>query len=144
MNPKNIIIQEFIKDDFDSVSNLLQEVSIYKPLQEKKHIISQEFINDNNSYAIVAKYHKQIIGFGSIFFFERIRGGKCAYLEDIVVEKSFRNLKVGTLIINTLIDYAISKECFKITLETNEKNESFYAKLDFKNNGISMRRLLIY
>lgn len=142
MNKHNISIFEYEGIDFESVLKLLQEISSYEPDDKSKIKIKQKFCNNDNSYSIVAKKGEQIIGFGSVFIFERIRGGKCALLEDIIVDKSFRNLKVGTLIVNTLIEYSISKKCFKVVLETHSKNFSFYEKLKFKKNGISMRRLL--
>ena len=140
MNKNNISIFDYEGIDFDSVLKLLQEISSYEP--DDKIKIKQKFCNNDNSYSIVAKKGEQIIGFGSVFIFERIRGGKCALLEDIIVDKSFRNLKVGSLIVNTLVEYAISKKCFKVVLETSSKSFSFYEKLKFKKNGISMRRLL--
>ena len=140
MNKNNISIFDYEGIDFESVLKLLQEISSYEP--DDKIKIKQKFCNNDNSYSIVAKKGDQIIGFGSVFIFERIRGGKCALLEDIIVDKSFRNLKVGSLIVNTLVEYAISKKCFKVVLETSSKSFSFYEKLKFKKNGISMRRLL--
>ena len=140
MNKNNISIFDYEGIDFESVLKLLQEISSYEP--DNKIKIKQKFCNNDNSYSIVAKKGEQIIGFGSVFIFERIRGGKCALLEDIIVDKSFRNLKVGSLIVNTLVEYAISKKCFKVVLETSSKSFSFYEKLKFKKNGISMRRLL--
>lgn len=140
MNKNNISIFDYEGIDFESVLKLLQEISSYEP--DDKIKIKQKFCNNDNSYSIVAKKGEQIIGFGSVFIFERIRGGKCALLEDIIVDKSFRNLKVGSLIVNTLVEYAISKKCFKVVLETSSKSFSFYEKLKFKKNGISMRRLL--
>lgn len=140
MNKNNILIFDYEGIDFESVLKLLQEISSYEP--DDKIKIKQKFCNNDNSYSIVAKKGEQIIGFGSVFIFERIRGGKCALLEDIIVDKSFRNLKVGSLIVNTLVEYAISKKCFKVVLETSGKSFSFYEKLKFKKNGISMRRLL--
>ena len=140
MNKNNISIFDYEGIDFESVLKLLQEISSYEP--DDKIKIKQKFCNNDNSYSIVAKKGEQIIGFGSVFIFERIRGGKCALLEDIIVDKSFRNLKVGSLIVNTLVEYAISKKCFKVVLDTSSKSFSFYEKLKFKKNGISMRRLL--
>ena len=140
MNKNNISIFDYEGIDFESVLKLLQEISSYEP--DDKIKIKQKFCNNDSSYSIVAKKGEQIIGFGSVFIFERIRGGKCALLEDIIVDKSFRNLKVGSLIVNTLVEYAISKKCFKVVLETSSKSFSFYEKLKFKKNGISMRRLL--
>ena len=140
MNKNNISIFDYEGIDFESVLKLLQEISSYEP--DDKIKIKQKFCNNDNSYSIVAKKGEQIIGFGSVFIFERIRGGKCALLEDIIVDKSFRNQKVGSLIVNTLVEYAISKKCFKVVLETSSKSFSFYEKLKFKKNGISMRRLL--
>ena len=84
-----------------------------------------------------------MIGFGSIFIFERVRGGKSAILEDIVVENSFRSRKVGTQIINILIKHAVINKCFKVSLESSELNKNFYKKLGFIESGKTMKKFLL-
>jgi len=138
MNSKKIIIEKYNYKYFDDVCSLLQEISFYIPDKNKCDDNLKSFTNNENSYSIVAKYNEQLIGFGSIFIYRRVRGGIAAVLEDIVVDKEFRSKKVGSLIVNKLIDHAIKNKCFKISLATSKKNISFYEKLKFKRNGISM------
>jgi glucosamine-phosphate N-acetyltransferase len=83
-----------------------------------------------------------IIGVGSIFLIERIRGGSAAVIEDIAVHEEWSNKGVGRLIVEKLLDYARSNNCFKVNLVTNDKNVIFYEKIGFKKDMLSMKLML--
>jgi len=142
MNFKNIIIEEYKSIYFDDICFLLQEISAFIPDDITRSRSIKSYINDKNSYSVVAKENKKIIAFGSIFMFIRVRGGKVGILEDIIVHKKFRSKKIGSLIVKELIDYAEENGCFKISLETSRENCKFYEKLNFKQNGTSMSLIL--
>ena len=142
MNSENIIFESYDQKYIENVIDLLQDVSKYRPLNSSDPSFSNSFLKQNNVYALVALYEKKVIGFGSIFIFERVRGGKSAILEDIVVKNSFRYRKVGTQIINILIKYAATNKCFKISLESSEFSKNFYRKLGFVDKGNIMNKFL--
>lgn len=140
MKSEKIIFETYDHKYLENVIDLLQDISKYRPTNLSNPSFSHSFLRQKNFHAVVALCEKKVIGFGSIFIFERVRGGKSAILEDIVVENSFRSRKVGSQIINILIQHAVLNNCFKVSLESSEFNKNFYKKLGFSENGISMNK----
>ena len=64
------------------------------------------------------------------FFHHRIRGGRAAIIEDVVVLKSMRGRGIGKRIMKELIDCARRKKCFKINLETSNAGKQMYETLN--------------
>lgn len=95
-------------------------------------ILKNDFENNNSKY-IVAKYENQIIGFAGI----KIILDE-AEIMNIAVRIDKRNLKIGSLLLEKLIDIAISSKCELINLEVNEKNLPaihLYEKYGFERIG---------
>ena len=119
---------------------MLQDVSKFIPENANLDQLAADFIKKNKtSYACVAVCNERVIGFGSVFILNRIRGGCSAVIEDVVVDERFRRKGVGQLIINMLLDYAREQNCFKVTLVAAEHNLLFYKSLGFKNDFPSMK-----
>jgi GNAT superfamily N-acetyltransferase len=137
-----VLIRDFCFDDMESSVQILQRVSLHLPDRSKMQDIAKNFLKNDRCYACVAEHNGLIIGFGSIFFIERIRGGTAAVIEDIAVHEEWSNKGVGRLIVEKLLNYARSNKCFKVSLVTNDKNVIFYEKIGFKKDMISMKQML--
>jgi len=137
-----VIIRNFSFQDMESSVKILQRVSIHTPEASKMVDIAKQFLKNDRCYACVAECNGLTIGIGCIFIIERIRGGSAAVIEDIAVHEEWSNKGVGKLIVEKLIDYARSKNCFKVNLVTNEKNIIFYEKNGFKKDLLSMKLML--
>ena len=139
---KKIKIRSIADQDLPEVFNLLQEISIYKPLKFEHNKIYKNFAKQKNAYGLVAEIEKnkkkKIIGFCSIFFYLRIRGGLIGCIEDIVINSKFRKRGIGKAMISKLISLSKIKNCFKINLACQEDTTVFYKKMNFLKNGISM------
>jgi len=129
------------KDDQNDIFKLLEEISNFQPTDFQKTWDS--YINNNNNFSIVVEVKKRIIGFSSIFYFTRIRGGLSGVIEDVVVDSQFRGQGIGSLMIDNLCNDALSKNAFKVFLTSNEINSSFYKKLGFTSNGQSLVKYFI-
>ena len=81
---------------------------------------------------------EKVVGFGSLHYTRRIRGGTVGFIEDIAVLESFRKKGIGKLIVKNLIDLAKKEDCFKLVLECKEDKKIFYKKLGFYNSGFAM------
>ena len=107
-----IDLKEF--DDFWNINMLKQELSL------------------ENSFYIIAKCDNVIVGFAGINIIVDE-----AHLANIVVRKDKRNLKIGSLLLEALINKA-KESAFLITLEVNVKNLAaihLYEKYGFKTLG---------
>ena len=137
-----VTIRTFVPEDMDIVIDLLQEVSAYRPVNETAPTLAKAFADQANSYGCVALQDGQVIGFGSIFILNRLRGGRSAIVEDIVVTASMRGNGIGRSILNTLSDIASARGCFKVTLEASQSAERFYCSAGFVKSGRVMKLML--
>ncbi len=112
-------ISDTLTSDFDDFWNV--------------NILKEELLAVNSHY-LVAISDNEILGFAGIkAFLEE------ADIMNIVVKKSYRNQGIGTLLLENLIQLAISLDLTSITLEVNEENLSaihLYQKFGFNQIGI--------
>jgi len=97
------------------------------------NVFKQELINSNSKY-LVAKINNDVIGFAGI-----IPILDEADISNIVVHKNFRNKKIGTLLLEKLLDLAISLNLKNLNLEVRESNLvaiTLYKKFGFEECGI--------
>lgn len=136
---KQVTIRGFKLDDVERVMDMLQDVSQFNPENANLEHLATDFLENEGAYACVAVYDKRVIGFGSVFILNRIRGGRSAVIEDIVVDGGFRRRGVGRLIINKLLGNAKEQNCFKATLVAAADNTLFYKSLGFNEDFPSMK-----
>ncbi len=111
---KDILVSDF--DDFWTYSILKDE------------------LNSSSSHYIVAKLNNEIVGFGGIKVVL-----DSADIMNIVVKKNFRNLGIGTSILNEIIALCLSLNLSSITLEVRKDNEyaiSLYKNFGFETLGV--------
>tara|TARA_Y100000589_G_scaffold237821_1_gene225197 strand:+ start:2015 stop:2434 length:420 start_codon:yes stop_codon:yes gene_type:complete len=124
---------------YKELIKMLQEISSFYPDHSYLESIYKEFISQENLYSIVALSGKEVVGFGSIFFFKRVRGGKEGIIEDLIVSRNYRKLGIGSKILKKLISEAKVQKCFKICLESNNPSVDFYSKEGFLKGGLIMK-----
>lgn len=126
----NVKISIMTLSDLNSISNILTyEFDDFW----NYNVFKSELENENSKY-IVAKLNNEIIGFGGIWF-----SVDDIHITNIVVKKNFRNQKIGSLILTTLIDMCKNQFQKYITLEVNSNNipaQKLYKNFDFKTVGI--------
>ena len=111
---KDILVSDF--DDFWTYSILKDE------------------LNSSSSHYIVARLNNEIVGFGGIKVVL-----DSADIMNIVVKKIFRNLGIGTSILNEIIALCSSLNLSSITLEVRKDNEyaiSLYKNFGFETLGV--------
>ena len=138
-----IKITNLEKKHISSVYDLLNlNISKFKPSKNRYNSIWKKITKKKNSYFLVAKNKKDIVGFGSLGIVVKVRGDAQSIIEDIVVKKEFQKKGVGKLIVNKLLAIAKKQDCYKVILQSPNKNLSFYRRLGFKIKHKSMHYLL--
>ena len=110
------LIADNLNKDFDSFWNY--------------NVFKSELENGNSKY-LVAKINNNIVGFAGI-----IPVLDEADISNIVVHKSFRNQKIGSSLLVSLINLAISLNLKTINLEVRESN--IYAIRLYKKYGFEV------
>lgn len=97
------------------------------------NVFKEELTNGNSKY-LVAKIDNEIVGFAGI-----IPVLDEADISNIVVNKNYRNQKIGSLLLEALFDLAISLKIQKINLEVRKSNVpaiKLYEKYGFEVCGV--------
>ena len=140
MKTKIVILK---KSHLGEVYNLLtKNISKFKPLKKNYFKIWSKLSRQKNSYCLVLIKLNKVIGFGSIFFFLKVRGNKQGVIEDIVVDKKYRGLGLGKTLLLRLFEKAKKQKCYKVILQSNKKHLIFYKKYGFKIHNTSMQKLI--
>ena len=82
----------------------------------------------------VIEYEKKIIVCGKLIvenkFYDSV-----GHIEDVITHLDFRRKKLGSIMVNYLVDKAKSSGCYKVVLSAREKNENFYKSLGFSSDN---------
>lgn len=135
----SIRLRPFAAEDAEQVVELLQDVSVYRPDSAKVFELGRIFAEQKDSYACVAAHDERLVGFGSLFVLNRIRGGRSAIIEDMVIAADMRGHGIGRLVLEDLIGQAQKMACFKVTLESSEMAREFYRAAGFEIGGHVMK-----
>ena len=97
------------------------------------NILKKE-LDSPTSFYIIAKYENAILGFaGTNIILDEV------HIENIVVKKDCRGLKIGPKLLESLIENAKMQKSTLITLEVNEQNLpaiNLYENYGFEKIGI--------
>ena len=128
--PNNIEIHEMKIQDLDLIAdNLEKDFDNFW----NYNVFKSELESENSKY-LVAKINGQIVGFAGIIPIV----DECD-ISNIVVHKDFRNQKIGSFLLQQLIDLAVSLNLKIINLEVRESNISaikLYKKFGFEVCGL--------
>ena len=112
---------------------------------DSANISYDEFVNQYNKiksliYVICDTNTNCIIGTGSIFIENKFihKLGSVGHIEDVVIDSRYRSKGLGTMIIKKLVNVAKENNCYKIILDCDIKNTSYYEHIGFTNKGHCM------
>ena len=126
MNNNKIKISKMTLNDFASIKDIL--ISDFDDFWNTNTF--EEELKNENSYYLVGKINDKIVCFAGI---KSVLDD--ADIMNIVTRKDYRNLGIGSIIFEKIIDYAKQNGIKKLTLEVNEKNLPaihLYEKFGFK------------
>ena len=113
-------IKDYLISDFDDFWNY--------------NILKEELISENSKYIVAILNKTEIVGFAGIkIIFDE------ADIMNIVTKKTYRNVGIGSSLLERLIVISKNLKLSSITLEVNEENISaihMYKKFGFKSLGI--------
>ena len=133
--------------NIDDYQDYLSLMSHFRPV--KTDMSKQDFIDIYNKIKIngkifVYKIDNKIIAATSIVEEYKFinNNGKVCHIEDVFVDKNFRNKGIATKMIKYVENYCINNNFYKMILNCDKELISFYEKFGFIN-AISMIKRLI-
>ena len=133
------MIRKIELKDLEEVFELLDE------LYENKidySIFTQKYkaiLKDNNFYGIVAVENNKVVGVLIARIINRLAKKKnILFIDNLIVNKKYRNTGIGKLLIQDATTYAISNDCG--ALELTSMIENVNAHRFYENNGFEKRQ----
>lgn len=141
----DIEIRNAIYEDKDILNEMLEKLIRYE--KENYNInVKEDFkitsffdkkLKENNSIVLVACYNNLVIGYIYAYVDDdnKITNYKEAFVNSVYVEEKYRNKKVGTKLINELIEILKAKDIKFVSIDniaSNIEARSLYEKLGFK------------
>lgn len=141
-NISNIAYGNFLKEYLYCLSEL-STVNI--GVKDYDKIV--DYLESSDKLNFVVLYEGRVVGAFSILIEQKIihNMSSVAHVEDVVVLHEFRNIGIGSLIINYIKEICSDPRLriYKIILESDDITSIFYEKNGFKKIGNSMRFNLI-
>jgi ribosomal protein S18 acetylase RimI-like enzyme len=139
-------IRRITINDLDRVFELLNTLYENKLKYEKFKEIYKLKLNDENSYYIVATEENKIIGILTSELQVKLhRSKKQSFIEDLIVDKDYRNKGIGKALLQNAVDYAKNNNCEVIELTSYIKNENahrFYENNNFIKHSYKFKQYL--
>jgi glucosamine-phosphate N-acetyltransferase len=137
MNSNQFIFRKL--EEYDYNKNYLQLLS---QLTEVGHINQKKFSNileniQSQIWVFEDTHLNKIVASASIFLEQKIihNGGIVAHLEDVVVDESYRGIKLGQKLIANVVGKARESGAYKIIADCKPELVSFYSKNGFEKKG---------
>tara|TARA_B110000196_G_C21150134_1_gene669081 strand:+ start:595 stop:1029 length:435 start_codon:yes stop_codon:yes gene_type:complete len=139
----NIIIREIEESDLEKgfleCLDNLKNASDLESIDAEK--ILKKILRDPNHIIHVAELDGKIVGSTTLLIEQKFihKGGFVGHIEDVVVRKGFERKQIGGEIVESLLDVAKKRGCYKTILDCKDDVKEFYEKIGFKHESNGMR-----
>ena len=139
----NIIIREIQEADLEK--GFLESLDNLKKASDLEindaRIILNNILADSNHIIHIAELDGNIVGSATLLIEQKFihKGGLVGHIEDVVVKEGFERRQIGVKIIESLLDVAKKRVCYKTILDCKDDVKEFYEKIGFKHESNGMR-----
>lgn len=136
----DITVRPATEDDFPAVLSLIKELAEFERAPEKVTNSVEQMKQEKNLFrCLVAETESgEIVGMALFFMAYYTWVGKSIYLDDIYVQRSLRQQKIGTALLNKVFEVAREEKCKRVrwqVLDWNEPAIAFYRKCGAEISG---------
>ena len=139
----NVLIREIQESDLEKgFLNCLDNLRIASDLENNAaRNILRQILDDSNHIIHVAELDDKIVGSTTLLIEQKFihKGGLVGHIEDVVVSKGFERKEIGRRIVESLLDVAKDRGCYKTILDCKNDVKEFYEKIGFKHESNCMR-----
>ncbi|MDN5204076.1 GNAT family N-acetyltransferase [Fulvivirgaceae bacterium BMA10] len=142
-------IRQGTKEDLPQALELIRELAIYEKAENEVENTVESMLQDGFGEQPVFGFHVaddqgKIVGISIYYYRYSTWKGKCLYLEDLVVNESYRGKGIGKLLFDATALRAKEANCNLLNwqvLDWNEPAINFYKKINaqFDNEWINCR-----
>lgn len=135
--------REIIIEDasYDDLNRICQIYSGSFGFTEPTPIQWRKIISDSNITYRIIKVDGKITGVASIVTINKIirSGNRIALIEDVAIDKEYRGLGLGKMLIKDMLNISVQKSCYKTILNCSDENIAFYEKCGMYRAETQMR-----
>ena len=140
---ENIIIREIQESDLEKgFLECLDNLKIASDLEKDsaKNILNS-ILDDSNHIIHIAELDGKIVGSTTLLIEQKFihKGGFVGHIEDVVVREGFERKQIGKKIIESLLEIAKNRGCYKTILDCKDDVKEFYEKIGFRHESNCMR-----
>ena len=140
---ENIIIREIQESDLEKgFLECLDNLKIASDLEKDsaKNIL-KSILDDSNHIILIAELDGKIVGSTTLLIEQKFihKGGFVGHIEDVVVREGFERKQIRKKIIESLLEIAKNRGCYKTILDCKDDVKEFYEKIGFKHESNCMR-----
>lgn len=138
-----ILIRRASNEDLAQILRLASQLNETLIISELYVTLNFHKFLDNEVYClIVAVKGEAVVGYASGYFHHAIyAGGLVAYVDEIVVDKSCRSMKIGSMLMDRFEQVSQEKNCRIVSLATFGA-KGFYEKLGYETNAGYFKKYL--
>ena len=125
----------------EEIFNLLSQLTSALPFEQERFDKIIQFLPENHQIYLYIQDNK-VVGMITLFKEQKlIHNGACvAHIEDLVVDKNYKNQGIAKKLINYCLSLIKSDTCYKIILNCNKDLISFYEKFEFEQHNVQMSK----
>jgi ribosomal protein S18 acetylase RimI-like enzyme len=128
------------KEDFDGIFLLLQQLWPNKELDKNALMtVFRRGLDYRSNIYFCAEINSTVVGFCSLIIRNSLwQEGFLGYIDELVVDKSFRGRDIGSNLMNEAMDNAKEKGCKRLELDSAFENEDahrFYERLGLEKRA---------
>lgn len=131
--------------EITDLGQLCQLLSQLSTVGDVSHESLMEFYkcvkaSDRHIVAVIENMDNQIIGTATLLVEPKLlhQGSFVGHIEDVVIDKKYRGLGLGKLLITHLVLKAHRANCYKVILDCSDENVGFYEKCGLEHHGNCM------
>lgn len=134
----NIQIRKAEENDFETVLSLIKELALFEKAPEKvTNTIAQMKAEKEFFHCLVAETEEgEIVGMALYFMAYYTWVGKSLYLDDLYVKKEYRGNKIGSRLLDNVLEIAKELNCKRVRWQVLNWNEP--AIQMYKNLGATI------
>ena len=138
-----MVIRIGVKEDLPQVFDLIKELAEYEKAPHEVDNSLERMEEDGFGVTPVFGFHVaevdgKIVGISLYYYRYSTWKGKCLYLEDLVVNESYRGSGIGKKLFDVTVQVALETNCRQLNwqvLDWNEPAINFYKKLNTHFDG---------
>ena len=133
-------IREISEEDAPGIAKLSTQLG-YESNAEQTSIRINQINNSSENCAFVAFIDHNIVGWIHGFYTLRIESDAFVEIGGLIVDETYRNLKIGKQLIESVNLWAKERQVKKLKVRCNTKrieSHKFYERIGFKENKIQI------